>query len=84
MKTALLSRTLLFESYFLYIFFLEYVKSLADKYGLPLTLHNNHTKGYHIVMTIPGNRKRTFKKSELPEEFVQVDIYKIRTSTNDC
>lgn len=48
------------------------MKTLADKYGFPLTLQNNQTKGYHIVMGLASNQKRTFKSSDLPSEFVQV------------
>ncbi|XP_044253002.1 mutS protein homolog 4-like isoform X2 [Tribolium madens] len=50
----------------------EYVKHLANKYDLPLTLGFNNTKGYHIVFKLNSQQKRTFKKSDLPEEFIQV------------
>ncbi|XP_015838166.1 mutS protein homolog 4 isoform X2 [Tribolium castaneum] len=50
----------------------EYVKHLSNKYDLPLTLGNNNTKGYHIVFKLNSQQKRTFKKSDLPDEFIQV------------
>ncbi|CAH0563731.1 unnamed protein product [Brassicogethes aeneus] len=50
----------------------EYVKSLAEKYDLPLTLANNNAKGYHIVLTLNKNQRRFMKTSDIPEEFIQV------------
>ncbi|CAG9812751.1 unnamed protein product [Phaedon cochleariae] len=50
----------------------EYVKSLAEKYDLSLTLGNNQTKGYHIVLSLSKTQKKTFKKSDLPDEFIEV------------
>lgn len=49
-----------------------YVKMLADKYGLPLTLNNNNAKGYHIVMPLNQQQKRFMKNSDLPAEFIEV------------
>ncbi|GJQ80916.1 hypothetical protein Trydic_g4733 [Trypoxylus dichotomus] len=51
----------------------EYVRQLRDKYNLPLTLSNNYKKGYHIILQLNAQTKKTFKKSELPQEFVQVE-----------
>ncbi|KRT78272.1 hypothetical protein AMK59_8507, partial [Oryctes borbonicus] len=50
----------------------EYVHQLKHKYNLPLTLSNNYKKGYHIVLQLNAQTKKTFKKSELPQEFIQV------------
>nr|CAI5857307.1 unnamed protein product [Callosobruchus analis] len=50
----------------------EYTKQLSEKYGLALTLHNNQTKGYHLALTLKGAQKRTLKKSDLPDEFIEV------------
>ncbi|XP_022916222.2 mutS protein homolog 4-like [Onthophagus taurus] len=51
----------------------EYVKELAGKYNLPLTLSNNCKKGYHIVLALNQQTKKSFKKSDLPPEFIQVE-----------
>ncbi|RZC37285.1 mutS protein -like 4-like [Asbolus verrucosus] len=50
----------------------EYVKYLGNKYNLPLTLGNNNTKGYHIVLKLNNQQKRFFKKTDLPPEFIQL------------
>lgn len=52
--------------------FAEYVNQLRDKYNLPLTLNNNSRKGYHISLQLNAYTKKSFKKSELPNEFIQV------------
>ncbi|XP_076262167.1 uncharacterized protein LOC143197513 [Rhynchophorus ferrugineus] len=49
-----------------------YVKSLADKYDLPLMLANNNKKGYHIVLSLNKIQKKSMRASALPEEFIQV------------
>lgn len=49
-----------------------YVETLEEKYGLPLTLSNNNKKGFHMVMALTPQQKRTLKKSDLPEEFTQI------------
>lgn len=50
----------------------EYVKTLAEKYDLPLTLGNNITKGYHIVLSLNKHQRISMKKSDIPKEFIQV------------
>ncbi|XP_018318925.1 uncharacterized protein LOC108732555 [Agrilus planipennis] len=50
-----------------------YVRNLGEKYNLPLTLSNNNTKGYHIVLPLKKGEKKSFKRSMLPNEFIQVD-----------
>ncbi|XP_018566348.1 uncharacterized protein LOC108907240 [Anoplophora glabripennis] len=50
----------------------EYVKKLAEKYDLALTLGNNQTKGHHMVLSLNQKQKRYMKKSDLPEEFIEV------------
>lgn len=45
---------------------------LANKYNLSLTLGNNNTKGYHIVLKLTNQQKRFMKPSELASEFIQV------------
>ncbi|KAJ8916137.1 hypothetical protein NQ315_004504 [Exocentrus adspersus] len=50
----------------------EYVKRLAEKYDLTLTLGNNQTKGHHIVLNLNQKQKRYMKKSDLPDEFIEV------------
>lgn len=49
-----------------------YVEDLAKKYGMSLTLANNNKKGFHIVLTLTPQQKKTLKKSDLPHEFTQV------------
>ncbi|CAH1968928.1 unnamed protein product [Acanthoscelides obtectus] len=49
-----------------------YTKQLSEKYGLPLTLSSNQTKGFHFVLPLKGQQKRTLKKSDLPDEFIEV------------
>ncbi|KAK9744780.1 MutS domain V [Popillia japonica] len=63
----------------------EYVNQLRDKYNLPLTLNNNSRKGYHISLQLNAYTKKSFKKSELPNEFIQVDrLYSsVTMMTND-
>ncbi|KAK4879853.1 hypothetical protein RN001_007999 [Aquatica leii] len=51
----------------------EYVKELGEKYSLSLTLNNTQQKGYHIVLTLNAHQKKTLKKCDLPDEFIQVD-----------
>lgn len=53
----------------------EYVKNLGEKYDLPLTLGNNITKGYHIVLSLNKHQRMTMKKSDIPKEFIQVDAF---------
>ncbi|XP_049817056.1 uncharacterized protein LOC109604910 [Aethina tumida] len=50
----------------------DYVKTLAEKYALPLTLGNNVAKGYHIILTLNKHQKSTIKISDLPSVFFQV------------
>ncbi|KAJ8975294.1 hypothetical protein NQ317_011635 [Molorchus minor] len=50
----------------------EYVKGLAEKHDLPLTLGNNQSKGHHIVLNLNQQQKRYMKKSDLPTEFIHV------------
>ena len=54
------------------LIFSDYVKNLAEKYALPLTLNNNFKKGYHIHLSLNTRMKKTFKNSDLPPEFIQV------------
>lgn len=50
-----------------------YVENVGKKYGMSnLVLANNHKKGFHMVLTLTPQQKRTLKKSDLPEEFIQV------------
>ncbi|KAK5649224.1 hypothetical protein RI129_000253 [Pyrocoelia pectoralis] len=49
---------------------MDYVKGLAEKYSLLLTLHNNSKKGYHIVLSLNSYQQQNLKKSDLPHEFI--------------
>lgn len=59
------------------LYFTDYVKQLSLKYNLSLSIGNNNTKGYHIVLKLNNNQKRTFKKSDLPREFIQVCYFSV-------
>lgn len=50
----------------------DYVRMLEEKYNLPFTLGNNQKKGYHIILNINRQEMKTFKKCDLPDEFVEV------------
>lgn len=50
----------------------EYVARLGRKHGMTLTLANNNKKGFHLVLAMTPQQKRTLKKSDLPDEFTQV------------
>ncbi|CAH1101190.1 unnamed protein product [Psylliodes chrysocephalus] len=50
----------------------DYVRMLEEKYNLPFTLGNNQKKGYHIILNINRQEMKTFKKCDLPDEFVEI------------
>lgn len=50
----------------------EYVAELGRKYGMCLTLGNNNKKGFHMVLAMTPQQRRTLKKSDLPQEFTQI------------
>ncbi|XP_056640298.1 uncharacterized protein LOC130447479 [Diorhabda sublineata] len=51
----------------------EYIEELAEKYNLPLTSGNNQKKGYHIILNIPKSQRKSIKKSDLPDEFIEIN-----------
>lgn len=50
----------------------KYVEELGRTYGMNLTLSNNNKKGFHIVFALTPQQRKTLKKSELPQEFIQI------------
>ncbi|XP_074040955.1 uncharacterized protein isoform X2 [Leptinotarsa decemlineata] len=50
----------------------EYVKTLAEKYDLAFTLGNNQTKGPHIILYLNSIQRKGWKKSCIPEEFIEI------------
>lgn len=54
------------------------MQKLGEKHGMQLKLQNNNKKSYHIIYNLNSYQRRTFKKSDLPHEFIYVHTFNIK------